>query len=757
MEQQRSSRRSMRASHATSLVALCCLLCQANAYMLPVSSVQRASSIGARRHTSRQCQVNMKAVGTFPRESWQDTKTRELWQAVSAGQLRKRDFTGALATRLASKAQRLATKFSPVNVDRFAQQLADERALGSTTAIATTDTPAAAAAAAATASPAAAAKDIEAGWQAKGYGSALARGVGIWSFAFRILWQEGKLRKEKDLAVKSARRTAIAVQLREGLLDLGPTFIKLGQLLSTRIDVVPQEYISELVQLQDNVPGFSGARALAIVEEELGRPIAEVFSEFNVQPLAAASLGQVHVGTLRDSGRKVAVKVQRQGLKDLFDQDLQNLKTLVKLLDRLDPKLDGADRNWVRIYEESAKLLYQEIDYMQEAANAQRFKENFAETSWVKVPDIEWDLSTERVLVMEYVPGIKINDIAEIERRGIDRKVLAKRSAEAFLTQLCRYSLFHSDPHPGNVACDEAEGGRLIFYDFGMMDELTPMVRTGLVNLIFSVYENDAKACCDALEQMGILKEGSDRVSVERIARSFLSEFSRTITAAPGGSAGADAKWASQLPAEERKRLRAERRAKLGADLLTVSGDVPFQFPPTFTFVFRAFTSLDGIGKGLDPAYDLTRLAQPYLRELLDLRDGSATLSAIKTFGKAVGWRPQDINAVVTSPRSVAYVSDVVQRLEQGDLKLRVRVLESERAFARLELVQSNLLSAVAFGTFLNAALLTSAAADAAGVPLSLAGRACWALAGAFGLKIPIGALKLKREDKKLKTYGLRG
>jgi predicted unusual protein kinase regulating ubiquinone biosynthesis (AarF/ABC1/UbiB family) len=141
-------------------------------------------------------------------------------------------------------------------------------------------------------------------------------------------------------------------------------------------------------------------------------------------------------------------------------------------------------------------------------------------------------------------------------------------------------------------------------------------------------------------------------VSVERIARSFLSEFSRTISVAPAADGGAGGgRWASQLPPEEKKRLRAERRAKLGADLLSVSGDVPFAFPPTFTFVFRAFTSLDGIGKGLDPGYDLTRLAQPYLRELLDLRDGSATLSAVKSFGKAVGWRPQDIQQVVTSPR----------------------------------------------------------------------------------------------------------
>ncbi|CAM9781939.1 unnamed protein product, partial [Choristocarpus tenellus] len=187
----------------------------------------------------------------------------------------------------------------------------------------------------------------------------------------------------------------------------------------------------------------------------------------------------------------------------------------------------------------------------------------------------------------------------------------------------------------GNVACDESNGGRLIFYDFGMMDEFRPNVKSGLVNLIFSTYENDARACCDALVEMGILKAGADRIrqedwGVEKIARSFLQEFTNTL------QNGKDAKWTSEMEKEEKKAIRKARRAKLGEDLLSVSGDVPFKFPPTFTFVFRAFTSLDGIGKGLDSKYDLTRLAQPYLQELLDLRDGSFALSVVKGFAKQV-------------------------------------------------------------------------------------------------------------------------
>eukprot|EP00904_Undaria_pinnatifida_P014246 jgi/Undpi1/9952/HiC_scaffold_28.g12406.m1 len=621
---------------------------------------------------------------------------------------------------------------------------------------------------------------MESSWNKRGYGSAISRSAEVWVFGAKILFKEIKLRKVEDAVEKSEKRAAIAVQLKEGLLRLGPTFIKLGQLLSTRvrnhygfgvictffsqgsenawrcrssgrirsldvgIDVVPKEYIKELVMLQDNVPGFSFEGAKKILEEDLGRPIEELYDSFSPLPLAAASLGQVHLAKMKD-GPEVAVKVQRAGLKALFDQDLQWLLILLRRI-LFFLSAGSTRRDWVSIYEESAKLLYKEIDYINEAENAVRFKDNFQDTSWVKVPEVYWNLTSERVVTMEYVPGIKINNLDEIDRRGIDRNLLAKRSAEAYLTQLCRHGFFHCDPHPGNVACDEQGGGRLIFYDFGMMDEFKPSVRSGLVNLIFATYENDPRAVCDALVEMGILKASADRISVEKIARSFLTEFTDTL------NKGQDAKWTGELTKEEKVKKRKERRAKLGEDLLSVSGDVPFKFPPTFTFVFRAFTSLDGIGKGLDTKYDLTRLAQPYLKELLDVKDGSFALSVAKTFVKKVGWRPEDLEAVVKSPRNVAYVEGITRKLEQGDLKLRVRVLETERAFERLELTQTSMYDALAFSTFLNAALIMTATAPFGLMPV----RVSWALAGLFGLRIPLGFFKVRKQDKKYTTYGLK-
>eukprot|EP00595_Chromulina_sp_UTEXLB2642_P000675 CAMPEP_0196766230 /NCGR_PEP_ID=MMETSP1095-20130614/20837_1 /TAXON_ID=96789 ORGANISM="Chromulina nebulosa, Strain UTEXLB2642" /NCGR_SAMPLE_ID=MMETSP1095 /ASSEMBLY_ACC=CAM_ASM_000446 /LENGTH=568 /DNA_ID=CAMNT_0042127057 /DNA_START=188 /DNA_END=1891 /DNA_ORIENTATION=- len=563
---------------------------------------------------------------------------------------------------------------------------------------------------------------MELGWLKRGTGGSISRTIEVWTFAIRFLFKYLKVEKLKkgEKEIYSKAKKEIAIILRDKLLELGPTFIKLGQLLSTRIDILPREYIDALELLQDKVPGFSGELAVSIIEEEFGKPISQIYDSFNTTPLAAASLGQVHLATL--NGKTLAIKIQRQGLKNLFDMDLKNIKVLAVILDKLDPKTDGASRDWVSIYEESAKLLYKEIDYKLEALNSIRFKENFANNPWVKVPDVYLNLTSPRVVTMEYVPGIKINDIAKIEAAGIDRKLLAKRSAESYLTQLCRHGFFHCDPHPGNIACDNVEGGRLIYYDFGMMDELKLNVREGLVNLIFSVYENEPREACNALEQIDVLKKGVDRVSIEKVARVFLNEFNQGVESG---------KWTNQLTPEEQKEIRRKRRVQLGADLFSVGNDVPFKFPPTFTFVFRAFTSLDGIGKGLDSKYDLPRLAQPFLKELIDLRDGSAFLSLLKSYGKKLGWRPIDINNAITSPRQIANVNSVITKMEQGDLKLRVRVIESERAFQRMEIVQNNMALAIAASGFINMGLILSTIGSPQG-QMSLAAKALFGLGGLF-------------------------
>ena len=194
--------------------------------------------------------------------------------------------------------------------------------------------------------------------------------------------------------------------------------------------------------LTDDVPGFSGEKAKEIVSRELGRPVDEVFQDFSPEPLKAASLGQVHTATYK--GKKVAIKVQRAGLKELFDIDLKNLKKLAVLLEKFDPKSDGADRDWVSIYEESERLLYLEIDYLNEADNTDRFANDFKDVDYVRIPKVYREVTTPRVLVMEFVESFKLTDIERVKKEGLDRNKLSVQVANAFLRQIIETAYFHA-------------------------------------------------------------------------------------------------------------------------------------------------------------------------------------------------------------------------------------------------------------------------------------------------------------------------
>ena len=265
---------------------------------------------------------------------------------------------------------------------------------------------------------------------------------------------------------------------------------------------------------------------------------------------------------------------------------------------------------------------------------------------------------------------------------------------------MCRHGFFHCDPHPGNLAVDDgAPGGRLIYYDFGMMEVMEPEIKKGFVDLVFSIYENLPREACDAMEAMGVLRPGIDRFSIERIARDYLNLFDSTL-------ASADNKWENQMSEEEKRASRRARRARIGQDLFATQADKPFLFPPKWTFVFRAFSTIDGIGKGLYPGgYDLSRISQPYLRELANLRDGSTTTTALREVGRRLGLRPVDIAEAVTQPRSVASLSRSMARIEQGDVKLRVRALDVERQLERVEEKQLMIGGGIGAGLLLDVCL----------------------------------------------------
>eukprot|EP00586_Coscinodiscus_wailesii_P011246 CAMPEP_0172498520 /NCGR_PEP_ID=MMETSP1066-20121228/113482_1 /TAXON_ID=671091 /ORGANISM="Coscinodiscus wailesii, Strain CCMP2513" /LENGTH=786 /DNA_ID=CAMNT_0013271815 /DNA_START=18 /DNA_END=2378 /DNA_ORIENTATION=- len=571
---------------------------------------------------------------------------------------------------------------------------------------------------------------LERGWEKRGNGSAIRRNAEVWKFALQCVFKTLKSRKlakkgASDEEIALAKREA-ALFLRDGLLVLGPTFVKLGQVLSTRTDVLPVEWTEVLKTLQDDVPGFSGARAKAIVSEELGKDCDSVFDDFSSEPLAAASLGQVHTAYYK--GEKVAIKVQRAGLKKLFDVDLKNLKKLAELLDKFDPKTDGADRDWVSIYEESERLLYLEIDYLNEAANAERFAKDFNDTPWVKVPNVIREVSTPRVLTMEFVESFKLTNLDEIDRLGLDRQLLAKRTADSFLRQIIETGYFHCDPHPGNLAVNK--NGTLVFYDYGMMDELKPNVKSGFRKFCTALFAGgptisnaalaqNAKMLVDGVEEAGVLARGADRLAVEKLARYFMRAFKDSQLGKKSGNI----------------------KQTIGTDLQTLTENNVFRFPSTFTFIFRSFASIDGIGKGLDPDYDIGKLAQPFVEKFTQVQKGYASPfeKNIDIFSKATGLNLKDVNTAVTTPRKIAYVEETLRAMEEGNLKIRVRSLENEKALERMALTQGRTEKLVLAGVLLNVAQFAGGRVFPV---LGIAG------AAAMGFQAFMDNAKIKKFDK---------
>ncbi|WP_427157853.1 ABC1 kinase family protein [Aliinostoc sp. HNIBRCY26] len=494
-------------------------------------------------------------------------------------------------------------------------------------------------------------------WNRENY-SSKRRFVDIWGFVLTLMFKIWRYNKAWSYpggvteAKQAARRKAQAIWIRNTLLDLGPTFIKVGQLFSTRADIFPGEYVEELAKLQDRVPAFSYEQVEKIVEQELGKKIPELFQSFEPIPLAAASLGQVHKAVLH-SGEAVVVKVQRPGLKTLFEIDLQILKGIARYFQN-HPKW-GRGRDWMGIYEECCRILWEEIDYLNEGRNADAFRRNFRGYDWVKVPKVYWRYTSPRVVTLEYLPGIKISQYEALEAAGIDRKSVARQGAQAYLMQLLNDGFFHADPHPGNIAV--SPDGALIFYDFGMMGRIKSNVREGLMETLFGIAQKDGDRVVQSLINLGAIAPVDDIGPVRRSVQYMLDNFMD-------------------------KPFEAQSVSAISDDLYEIAYNQPFRFPATFTFVMRAFSTLEGVGKGLDPEFNFMEVAQPYAMQLMTNMNGADSNSFLNELSR------QAVQVSTTAFGLPRRLEDTLEKLERGDMRLRVRSIETERLLRRQSSIQ---------------------------------------------------------------------
>lgn len=539
-------------------------------------------------------------------------------------------------------------------------------------------------------------------WNRKRY-SRHRRFVDIWSFVLRLMAAQWLYKKKWSYPngiteeSQARRRRAIAIWIRETFLNLGPTFIKVGQLFSTRADLFPTEYVEELSKLQDKVPAFSYEQVESIIEEELGKPIPSLFSSFDPIPLAAASLGQVHRARLH-SGEEVVVKVQRPGLKKLFTIDLAILKGIARYFQN-HPDW-GPGRDWMGIYEECCRILWEEIDYINEGRNADTFRRNFRGEDWVNVPRVYWRYSSPRVLTLEYLPGIKISHYEALETAGLDRKRLAQLGARAYLHQLLNNGFFHADPHPGNIAV--SSDGSLIFYDFGMMGRVQTATREKLMQTFFGIAQKNASQVVDSLVALGALAPAEDMGPVRRSIQYMLDNF-------------------MDQPFE------TQSVAAISDDLYEIAYGQPFRFPATFTFVMRAFSTLEGVGKGLDPDFNFMEVAKPFAMQIMTNGSSSPNSSSGSLLNELGRQAAQVSTSALSLPRRI---EDTLEKLEQGDIRMRVRATETDRILRRMSnvslgtnyalLVAGFTLSATILlvNQYIWLAIVAAAAAVAAGVAL---------------------------------------
>ena len=393
-------------------------------------------------------------------------------------------------------------------------------------------------------------------------------------------------------ANKEANQEKQAVWLKDQLIKLGPTFIKIGQSMGTRADLLPLPFVVALGELQDNVPPFPNEVAFARIEKDLGRKINEVYAEFELEPVAAASLGQVYRARLF-TGEEVAVKVQRPNLEAVIKGDIGILRSVAKFAERFPQLNENAD--WSGMLREFDVTIHEEMDYEAEGRNAERFRDSFKNWSNIHVPQIHWHATTSKVLTMEFIHGTKVTDLDEQARLGISPEKVNRLLIKTYLKQLLEDGFFHADPHPGNLLV--MPDGRLAFFDFGMVGRITPQLQAKMIDAFFHVVGKDPGGIAQDLIDLDFLKPGTRHDVIKPVVEKMF-QFHFNL------------------------KLKDVNFKELTYDLADVMYDYPFRLPSNFTYIMRALMTLEGIGIVTDPEFNFFETAKPFAKEFMLRREG---------------------------------------------------------------------------------------------------------------------------------------
>ena len=491
-------------------------------------------------------------------------------------------------------------------------------------------------------------------------------------------------------------------QLRMAFAELGPSFIKLAQILSSRPDLITKRYADEFKKLQDRVPPFPAEEAIRIIEQETGGKLNDIFIDFDRTPIAAASIAQVFRARLID-GSDIIIKVQRPHIREQIETDIGILMYAANLLEKYIP--ESSFFNPTGIVEEFSRTVRKELDFLEEARNCMRFRKNFEHSTDIYIPKVFEEHSTDRVIIMERIEGVRIDDIEEITRQGLNRKRLAKVGVDAYFKQVLEDGFFHADPHPGNIFA--MPSGQIAFIDFGIVGRVSPELRETMASTFLALIQKDFDKLIDQYIELGLVPEHVDLEAFRKEFKADLSDFLEPLYGMTMGQINFN--FADYI--DTVTRIAVKHNMKIPSDLLLVN---------------KAMLVLENLGSELDPGFDFIAAAGPYASKLVRER-----LSPGRLFEKARKNVMEVSDFAMLFPKQIR---QIIQKVLKDDIGIRMTHVGMEKLIKDMDRSTNR----IAFSMIISAILLSSAIMHATGAGPSIFGMSLLGIS-AFGIAFFLG------------------